>query len=430
MKFYADLHIHSYYSRATSKDLNLEYLHAWAQIKGIHVVGTGDFVHPKWLAELQRKLEPAEDGFFRLKDEYAKTTAHLVPPACRMEVRFMLTVEISNIYKKLDKVRKVHNLIWVPSFTAAQKIQDRLGAIGNIKSDGRPILGLASKDLLEISLEADERTLFVPAHIWTPWFAVMGSKGGYDRIDDCFGDLTPYIYALETGLSSDPLMNWRLKQLDPFILVSNSDAHSAAKLGREANVFDTEFSYQGIYNALKDPDDKGLVGTVEFFPDEGKYHYDGHRLCQRRMHPSETAQHGGLCPVCGKGVVVGVLSRIEELADRAEGERAPRARAYHSLITLPEVIADVKGVGPNSKTVQTAYLDVLSKIGNEYAVLLDTSIDDIRRHGGNLLAESIKRMRDGDVRIDSGYDGEYGKISILSKDDKSTLTDETQLALF
>jgi DNA helicase II / ATP-dependent DNA helicase PcrA len=429
MKFYADLHMHSHYSRATSKNLDLEHLALWAQLKGIHVIGTGDFVHPKWLAELQEKLEPAEDGLFKLKEQYAKTVCGQLPSACRSEVRFILTVEISNIYKKLGRVRKAHNLIWVPSFKAAQTISDKLGSIGNIHSDGRPILGLPCKDLLEISLEADDRTLFVPAHIWTPWFSVLGSKGGYDAVTDCFDDLTRYIYAVETGLSSDPIMNWRLKQLDQFILVSNSDAHSPPKVGRESNLFDTDFSYQGIYNALADPKDKGLVATIEFFPEEGKYHYDGHRMCQTRLHPKETIKNKGLCPACQKPVVVGVMARVEELADRKEGEKPPRWRPYKNLITLPEVISDAVCIGPNSKSVQTTFPRLLSKLGNELDILLDRPIDDIRRAAGDLIAEGVSRMRKGEVDIKPGYDGEYGQINILSSEDRKT-SEEKQLTLF
>lgn len=430
MKFTADLHIHSKYSRATSKNLDLEHLWAWAQIKGINVVGTGDFVHPAWLKELHEKLEPAEFGFYKLKEEFARTTRDLVPPACRNEdqTRFMLTVEISNIYKKLDKVRKVHNLIWVPTLEAASFISNKLDQIGNVRSDGRPILGMPCKDLLELTLDSHEKALFVPAHIWTPWFAVMGSKGGYDLIDDCYDDLTQYIYAVETGLSSDPAMNWRLKQLDRFILVSNSDAHSAPKVGRESNLFETAFSYDGIFKALKDHDDPGLVATIEFFPEEGKYHYDGLREYKSRMHPRETIANKGKCLKSGKPVTVGVLHRVELLADRPEGQKPPRARPYYSLITLPEVIADVYGRGVNTKGVQAAYFDALGALGNEMHILLDADIHTIRRTGGPVLAEAIKRMRQGDVSIASGYDGEFGTISILSEQDKADA--EKQMALF
>ena len=388
MKFYADLHIHSHYSRATAKNLDLENLYVWAQLKGIHLVGTGDYVHPQWLKELEEKLEPAEEGLFKLKDKYAKPMDAQVPAACRAPVRFMLTVEISNIYKRLDKVRKVHNLIWSPSFEAAKKVQAKLGAIGNIKSDGRPILGLDSRDLLEITLEADPMNLFVPAHIWTPWFSALGSMGGFDRMEDCFADLTKYIYAVETGLSSDPLMNWRLKQLDPFILVSNSDAHSPSKLGREANVFDTEFSYRGIYNALKDPKDKGLVETLEFFPEEGKYHYDGHRNCRIRLHPKETIKNKGLCPVCGKEVTVGVMARVEELADRPEGQKSPRWRPYKNIIALPSLIGEAKDVGSASKAVDAVFQNMLKTIGSEFYILCDAPIEHpFLSHNSNTLID-------------------------------------------
>jgi DNA helicase-2/ATP-dependent DNA helicase PcrA len=432
MKFYADLHIHSHYSRATAKNLDLENLYVWAQLKGIHIVGTGDFVHPGWLKELEEKLEPAEEGLFKLKDQYAAPMDAHVPQACRMPVRFMLTVEISNIYKRLDRVRKVHNLIWSPSFEAAKKIQAKLDAIGNIKSDGRPILGLDSRDLLEITLEADPMNLFVPAHIWTPWFSALGSMGGFDRMQDCFADLTGHIYAVETGLSSDPLMNWRLKQLDPFILVSNSDAHSPAKLGRECNLFDTEFSYRGIFNTLKNPQDNGLASTLEFFPEEGKYHYDGHRNCKTRLHPQETIKNKGLCPVCGKVVTVGVMARVEELADRPEGVKAPRARPYKSLITLPGLIGEAKDVGPASKAVEQVYQSMLASLGHEFYILCDAPIDQIKKSAGEVIAEGLSRMRQGQVEIAAGYDGEFGTIKIFSDKERRAIanTNDQQLALF
>lgn len=418
MKFYADVHLHSHYSRATSKDLNLEHLFYWAQLKGIQVVGTGDFVHPAWLDELKQKLEPAEEGLFRLRPSCVQPMEGRIPASCRGEVRFMLTVEISSIYKKFDKVRKVHNIVFVHSFTAAEKLQSRLEAIGNIKSDGRPILGLDSRDLLEIVLETDPLAYLIPAHIWTPWFSALGSASGFDRMEDCFGDLTKHIFAVETGLSSDPLMNWRLKQLDPFVLVSNSDAHSPPKLGREATVYDTELSYPAIHRALSDPKDKGLAGTVEFFPEEGKYHYDGHRACKTRLHPQETKKHKGLCPVCGKSVTVGVMARVEELADRPEGEKPPRWRPYRNLIPLPEVIAEAKGVAsPDSKSVQETYGRILSQLGSELFVLQEAPLKKIEAVAGDMVAEGIGRMREGKVHIAAGYDGEYGEIHLFSGED-------------
>jgi uncharacterized protein (TIGR00375 family) len=428
MKFIADLHIHSKYSRATAKNLDLENLYLWAQYKGIQVVGTGDFVHPKWFKELEEKLEPAEPGLFKLKDKFAKPMDAQVSQRCKAQVRFMLTVEISDIYKRHNKVRKVHNLIYSPSFKSAQKIQTKLGAIGNISSDGRPILGLDSYDLLKITLDADAKNLFVPAHIWTPWFSVLGSMGGFDSMEEAFGDLTKHIYAVETGLSSDPLMNWRLKQLDDYILISNSDAHSPAKVGREANVFDTELSYNGIYKALADKNDKGLVATLEFFPAEGKYHFDGHRVCQVRWHPEETFKHKGLCSVCGKPVTIGVMARVEALADKDEGVKSKHWRPYHNIVPLPELISEAKEVGETSKVVQAAYMNALSKLGSEFYILLECPIADIKRACGELIAEGINRMRQGKVEIAAGYDGEFGTIKIFNSGEREAI--EQQMVLF
>lgn len=428
MKFYADLHLHSHYSRATSPSLNLEYLYLWAQLKGIHIVGTGDCVHPGWLKELREKLETAEEGLFKLKSEYRRLAKKELPPACQGEVRFMLSSEISNIYKRLDKVRKVHNVIFVPSFEAAEKVQKKLGSIGNISSDGRPILGLDSRDLLEIVLESDPLSYLVPAHIWTPWFSAMGSKSGFDRMEDCYGDLAPHIFALETGLSSDPPMNWRLSQLDRYVLISNSDAHSPQKLGRESTIYDTEFSYPGIYHALADKDHKGLKGTVEFFPEEGKYHYDGHRQCRTRLHPKETIANKGLCPACGKPATVGVMARVEELADHPEGRKSPHSRPYYNLIPLAEIIADARGVGPNSKAVQTVFHNMLAKLGNEMFILREAPLEAIQKITGPLIAEGIRRVRDSEVQIAAGYDGEYGTVKIFSPEERETSKD--QLTLF
>ena len=430
MKFYADVHLHSHFSRATSKDLDLEHLSLWAQLKGIQVVGSADFVHPQWMKELKDQLEPAEEGFFKLKPKHAEKADKEVPKSCRGPVRFMLTVEISSIYKKMDKVRKVHNVVVAPSFEAAEKIQAKLGSIGNISSDGRPILGLDSRDLLEIVLEADPKAYLIPAHIWTPWFSALGSKSGFDSIADCFGDLTKHIFAVETGLSSDPLMNWRLSQLDQFVLVSNSDAHSPPKLAREATIYDTDFSYSGIYNALSDPKDKGLVGTIEFFPEEGKYHYDGHRDCKTRLHPKETIKNKGLCPSCGKSVTVGVMARVEELADRPEGTKSKRWRPYVNLIPLPEVISQVKGVGVASKAVQEHYWKMVNHFGNELFILQSASLKEIERFGGELLAEGIKRMREGKVNIAAGYDGEYGTIHLFEDAERHEKSSADQLILF
>ncbi len=413
MKFIADLHIHSRYSRATSPDLTPENLWRWAQYKGISVIGVGDCIHPAWLKELEEKLEPAEPGFFKFKEKFAAVIRAQVFETCRRDVRFVLSTEISSIYKKNDVVRKVHNVIILSSFDAARSLQKRLDAIGNIRSDGRPILGLDAKELLAITLECDPKTLFIPAHIWTPWFSVLGSKSGFDSIEECFEELTPHIHALETGLSSDPAMNWRLGKLDPFILVSNSDAHSASKLGREANIFDCDFSYDGMYRALSSKGDKGFLSTIEFFPEEGKYHFDGHLACKVRMHPKETIKNKGLCPSCGKPVTVGVMARVEELADRAEGQRASRARPYHSLIPLEEIIAEALGVGKASKKVQALYFEMIAKLGPELSLLMDLPIERIQSVGGDKLAEAVRRVRAGKVSIAPGYDGTYGVIRIF-----------------
>ena len=428
MKFIADLHIHSKFSRATSPDLNPENLWVWAQLKGLQVVATGDCVQPDWLKELKDKLEPAEPGFFQLKEKYAKPLEKKVPASCRGPVRFVLSTEISSIYKKNEVVRKVHNVVILSSFEAADRFQNKLAAIGNIKSDGRPILGLDAKDLLAISLECDPKTLFIPAHIWTPWFSVLGSKSGFDSIEDCYEDLTKHIYALETGLSSDPAMNWRLKQLDPFFLVSNSDAHSASKLAREANMFDCDFSYDGMFKALSDKKDKGFKGTLEFFPEEGKYHFDGHADCQVRLHPRETIKNKGLCPSCGKPVTVGVMARVEELADRPEGEKGKNARPFFSLIPLVEVIAEARNVGKASKKVGAAYFEILVRMGPELRILLDLPLREIQVAGGDLVAEGVRRMREGKVKIAAGYDGEYGKVEIFGEGERKSI--EGQLTLF
>ncbi len=427
MHFYADLHIHSKYSRATSKNLNLEELYLWGHLKGLNVISTGDFVHPAWFKEITTKLEEAEPGFYKLKNEYAKPIDENMPKSCIGELRFVLSVEISSIYKKMDRVRKVHNVVFAPNLKVAEKIQKKLGSIGNICSDGRPILGLDSRDLLEITLEADDKAFVIPAHIWTPWFALLGSKSGFDKVSDCYGDLTSHIFALETGLSSDPLMNWRLSQLDDYVLISNSDAHSASKLAREANIFDTEFSYNGMYQALKNPKDKGFLGTIEFFPEEGKYYYDGHRDCKMRLTPKETIKNKGLCPHCGKPVTVGVMARVEELADRKEGEKGKRARPYHSLIPLVEVVAESRGMGSTSKAVQKIFHNMLNTLGGEISILRNCSIEDIQACAGDVIAEGIKRMRKGKVNIAPGYDGEYGIVKLFTDKERSKLGKQIQL---
>ncbi|MFQ5709633.1 MAG: UvrD-helicase domain-containing protein, partial [bacterium] len=413
MKFVADIHLHSHFSRATSKNLNLEYLSKWAQLKGVQVVGTGDIAHPGWLEEMKKKLEPAEEGLFKLREEYASSIQKEVHKACHGMVRFMLAGEISNIYKKNDRVRKIHNVVFMPSFEAVERFQARLDKIGNIRSDGRPILGIDARDLFEIALESHSPAHLIPAHIWTPWFSLLGSKSGFDSVAECFEDLTPHLFAMETGLSSDPPMNWRLSALDRYTLVSNSDAHSPQKLAREANVFDTELSYPAVFEALQTGNPEQFLGTVEFFPEEGKYHYDGHRKCAVCWDPKTTLEHDGVCSECGKPVVVGVMHRVEMLADREEGGKPVRTHPFQSLVPLPEVLSEVLGVGVNSKKVQAQYEWLLSKLGPELRILQDLPLEEIAHTSSALLAEALRRMRSGEVHTEAGYDGEYGVIRLF-----------------
>ncbi|EWM09771.1 UvrD-helicase domain-containing protein [Kutzneria sp. 744] len=410
MRFYADLHIHSKYSRACSRDCDLEHLTWWAQRKGISLVGTGDFTHPAWYDHLRETLVPAEPGLFRLRPELDRDIARTLPPSCVGDVRFMLSVEISTIYKRDDRTRKVHHLIYMPSFDAAAEFNRRLGKIGNLGSDGRPILGLDSRDLLEITLESGEGSYLVPAHVWTPWFAVLGSKSGFDAIADCYADLADHVFAAETGLSSDPEMNWRVSGLDRYTLVSNSDAHSPPVLGREATVFDTDMDYFAVRRALETRE--GFGGTVEFFPEEGKYHSDGHRKCDVRFGPAETIAHNGLCPACGKPLTVGVLSRIQELADRELGYRPADAVDFRSLIPLPEIMSELLGVGPKSKKVLSEIAALTAAHGPELGILDDVPLDDLAA-SNTLLGEAIGRLRRGEVIRDAGYDGEYGVIRLF-----------------
>ena len=415
MAFYADLHVHSKYSRATSRNCDLEHLALWARKKGISIVGTGDFTHPAWRAEIKDKLVPAEPGLYRLRPDLERRVEERLPAACRSErttTRFMLSVEISTIYKKLDKTRKIHHLIYAPGFEAMDRVTASLDRIGNLNSDGRPILGLDSRHLLEITLESDPGSYLVPAHIWTPWFAALGSKSGFDAIDDCYGDLAKHIFAVETGLSSDPPMNWRVSSLDRFRLVSNSDAHSPEKLGREVCVFDTDLDYFALRRALETGE--GYGGTLEFFPEEGKYHLDGHRSCEVRLTPNETRRHEGLCPVCGKSLTVGVMHRVEDLADRPE-ETAPPATAgaMRSLVPLPEILSEILEVGPKSRRVARHYESLLGRLGPELPLLDAVPLEDIAPASSTLVAEAVARLRREEVVREAGFDGVYGTIRLF-----------------
>ena len=410
MKYIADFHVHSKYSRATSPDMSPGGLWRWSQLKGVTVIGTGDFTHPRWLAELQEKLEPAAEGLFSLKKKFRPDT---VPESCKTDISFILSAEISCIYRKHDKTRKVHCIVIAPTFDDAMKINKQLSLVGNLSADGRPILGLEAKDLLKIVIRESSEAMLIPAHIWTPHFSVFGAVSGFDSLEECFEELTPHIYALETGLSSDPSMNWRLSALDSLTLISNSDAHSPRKLGREANILETEISYASILSALKTR--KGFSGTIEFYPEEGKYHADGHRDCGVCLSPEETIRHNYLCPVCGRKVTVGVLHRVVKLADRQDGFRPEGAPSYRSIIPLEEIIAETRNVGVNSKAVEKVYTTLLEDHGNEFRILLEVPVEDIEASGFPRIAEALARMRENRIYIAAGYDGEFGKIKIFEE---------------
>jgi len=406
-KFYADLHIHSHFSIATSKKLVPEHLHQAALQKGIGLLGTGDFTHPSWLKELEEKLEPQENGLFHLKDKY------LLSSVSESRPQFILTAEISNIYKNKDKVRKVHNVVLAPDFNTVARIQQKLQHHGyNISSDGRPILGLDSRDLLEMLLEVSDKILLIPAHIWTPWFSALGARSGFDSIEECYRDLSPHITAVETGLSTDQPMNRMCSMLDKYTLLSNSDAHSPDKLGRNANIFFGEPSYLGIIEALANPEGR-FGGTVDLFPQEGKYHYAGHRKCDICFDPVQCEQHKNICPVCGKALTMGVINRIAELSDRADISEHPRPFPFQYIIPLREILSEIYQIGPQSKKIDYQYNTIINRIGPELNILLDTPLEDIELHAGRQLAEAIRRMRSGKVHIQEGYDGVYGQIKVF-----------------
>lgn len=410
MKMIADLHIHSRFSMATSKEGTPENLDFWARKKGISLIGTGDFTHPVWREELKERLVSEGNGLYRLRDAYVKEESRKFPGE---GTRFVVSGEISSIYKKNGKTRKVHNVILLPSLEAADAMAQRLEKIGNIHSDGRPILGLDSHDLLEMMLDVCPEGILIPAHIWTPHFSVLGAKSGFDSVEECFEELAPYIHALETGLSSDPAMNWRISKLDRYQLVSNSDAHSPSKLGREANLLDIDCSYEGFYRAIQTGE--GLEGTVEFFPEEGKYHFDGHRKCGVSLSPVEAERLGGICPVCGKKLTMGVDHRVEQLADRAEGFVKKDGKKYESLVPLPEVISACMGYSTASKKVQGCFEQMIQTLGTEFDILRNVPSEDIKSCAGERIAEGIENVRTGNVKRIPGYDGEYGKIELFEE---------------
>ena len=422
----ADLHIHSHYSRATSKEANPEEYHRWACLKGLSLLGTGDCTHPGWREELKTKLVRGEDGLYLLRPDLRAGVEEGVPPSCRREVRFVPSTEISCIYKKEGRTRKVHVLVVLPDLESADRLSGELSKIGNLGSDGRPILGLDAKVLFEIVLDLCPDSLYIPAHIWTPHFSLFGANSGFDSIEECFGELSSRIAAMETGLSSDPPMNWRLSALDPFPLVSHSDAHSPKNLAREADIFEAELSYEGLSGALRGGGRDELIGTIEFYPEEGKYHYDGHRSCRVRLHPRETIRAGGICPVCGRKVTVGVLHRVEELADRPEGVRPPSARGYESLVPLPEVIGDALGAGPQARKVRELYVRLISRIGPELFVLREAPLEEVSEVDP-LVAEGIRRVRERELEVIPGYDGEYGRVKVFREGERAKLRGQVSL---
>ncbi|HCM36605.1 MAG: DNA helicase UvrD [Candidatus Wildermuthbacteria bacterium RIFCSPLOWO2_02_FULL_47_9c] len=420
MKFVGDFHIHSHFSRATSKELTIPNLDRWAAVKGITVMGTGDFTYPAWVQEMKQNLELAEEGLYKLKGKDTPT-------------RFLLSSEISCIYSKGGAVRRIHLVVLAPSFEIVEKINAHLGVRGNLKSDGRPILGIDAKEIVKIALDASPECMVIPAHAWTPWFSVFGSKSGFNSLGECFDEYTKYIYAIETGLSSDPAMNWRLSALDSIALISNSDSHSLAKIGREANVFDTELSYAGIAEAIRAKDPKKFLFTVEFFPEEGKYHYDGHRLCGVSMQPEESKRHNNICPKCKRPLTIGVLNRVAELADRPAFDKSSAGKPggaipFKSLIPLEEIIADALGIGVISKRVRDEYEKLVGALGSEFEVLLNADQSSLQSATLPEIAEGIMRVREGRVHIEPGYDGEYGKIKIFQEGEQQALT--TQKSLF
>ncbi|MBL7154996.1 MAG: DNA helicase UvrD [Candidatus Portnoybacteria bacterium] len=432
MRFIADLHIHSKYSRATSRDMDVDNLNKWAKIKGIKVLGTGDFTHTLWIKELKSKLEPAEPGLFKMKkkihsslvsDDWLPNNTHRHDEG----TRFLLSSEISCIYSKNNRTRKVHIVVLAPDFSTVEKINTRLGWIGNLKSDGRPILGLDAKELAKIVLNTSGDCLIIPGHIWTPWFSLFGSMSGFDSIEECFEEYSKYIYAGETGLSSDPEMNWRWSALDKIALVSNSDAHSPAKIGREANIFDTDLSYAGVVEAIKSKDPQKFLETIEFFPEEGKYHYDGHRNCQICLTPQESKRIKNICPQCQRPLTIGVLHRVDDLADRKEGEKPAQVIPFRKTIPLEEIIAEAKGMGPTSKAVREEYKNLIKRLGSEFKILLEVSPEQIEQASSAEIAEGVARVRQGKVNIEPGYDGEFGRIKIFQDEERGNFSKQASL---
>lgn len=421
-----DLHIHSHYSRATSKDCTLEGLYRWGKIKGINIIGTGDFTHPEWFAEIHEKLQPDGNGLFKLCDEIAQEIDRDLPPTVRDAlIRFIPTVEIATIYSKGGKVRKLHQLVVMPDFAAVSELNARLDRIGNLKADGRPILGLDSKELLRHTLEVNPQGFYIPAHIWTPWFGMFGSKSGFDSVEEAFEELAPEIRAIESGLSSDPAMNRRISNLDKIAVTSHSDAHSPQKLGREATVVDCDPTYQDILGALR-TNDQRLVGTIEFFPEEGKYHGDGHRVCGVRFAPHETKAHEGMCPKCHKPLVVGVEYRVSELADRLAPDTIEKRTEY--IVPLIEVLAELRGIKTTTgKAIQDEYRAIIGQLGTEFSILRSVPVEAVTAYSP-LIGLAVERIRSNEVHREPGFDSVFGIIKVF-KDAQERAQTTAQLSL-
>ncbi|MFZ2390317.1 MAG: endonuclease Q family protein [Minisyncoccales bacterium] len=401
MKFIADFHIHSKYSRATSGQTDLENISKWAEIKGVRVIATGDFTHPQWIKNIKEELKPAEPGLFQYKNS---------------ETRFLLTTEISCIYSKKGKTRKIHLIVLSPSIEICEKINEELSKIGNLKSDGRPILGLDAKELVRIVLNISSDCMVIPAHCMTPWFGLFGSKSGFDSMEECFEELSSSIHAVESGLSADPAMLWRLPDIRKITVISNSDAHSPEKIGREANVFNTDLDYYSITEAIKTR--KGFLETIEFYPQEGKYYGDGHRACNIYMDSKDSLRYNEICPVCGKPLTVGVMNRIEKLADQPEGFIPENTVPFRSIVPLKEIIGEALGVGSGTKRVDVEYQKLILTFKSEFNILLDVPFESLKETSSSNIIEGIKRAREGKVNISPGFDGEYGKVKIFSEVEK------------
>lgn len=410
MRYIADLHIHSRFARACSKELTLENIDRFCATKGVNIVATGDYTHPQWFREMKKTLIEKEKGLYVCRDSKSGT-------------RFICSVEISCIYSKGGKVRRLHIVVLAPSLEVVEKINRDLSKIGNLSADGRPILGLDAKKLSEIVLNIDKRCFIIPAHAWTPWFAIFGSKSGFDSIEECYEEMSKTVYCIETGLSSDPPMNWRLSKLDSVTLVSNSDAHSLPNIAREANVFAIEpsqLSYDTVCDILKTGDPKRFLFTIEFYPDEGMYHWDGHRLCQKSFPPKETKRLGGVCPVCKKLLTIGVEHRVDDLADRPEGYVKPNAVAHRKLVELDKIICEALDMrGRKSKAVLEEYNTLVRKGKTELEILMDVPLDELKTMTSPAITEGIRRVREGNLFIQPGFDGQYGEVHIFSEEERS-----------